>query len=364
MVYLLYWALNYWSLFLWLVGLKKRLIFVVPFLFGAILITFRNSGTDTATYEQILNAFVSMSWTDALSLGMEPAFVIISKFLVSSLGLSAEVTLRILGILFVSILGFVLRIADRNELLLFGLFYLPLVMFTYGMNAVRAGLGLVLFVAGVQMLRRGLLFRSIILFFIACLFHYSLLLGVGLFVLVEIVLGRRFKTLVAAVILLAVMSNMLVLSFAAEWFAAKLELYSSSSDLVSPISGLSKVAIIGLLSFALGVTSIPLKHKVISWLLVVASTLASLFLLAIGSYAALRVLDLISLLTPLLFLRTIDLSPFPRTTILPLSFWILVGLAGIVGVIFVYRNMLSDWGGTMTGSETPFLPYRFIWEDR
>lgn len=363
MVYVLYWALNYWSLLLWLIGLKNRLIFVVPFLFAAILIAFRNSGTDTAVYEQILATFASMSWLDVLSLRMEPGFLIVSKFLVSPLGLPPEVALRILGILFVFILGFAIRIADRNELLLFGLFYLPLVMISYGMNAVRAGLGLALFVVGVQMMRRGFLLKSILLFIIACLFHYSLLLGAGLLILLEFMLGVRPKTLVI-VILVGVIPSIGILGFAAEWFAAKLELYSSPSDLVSPISGLSKVAIIGLLSLALWATNIPLKHKTISWLLIAASTLVSLFLLVKGSYAALRILDLISLLTPFLFLRAVDLSPSSRTRVLPLFFWILVGLAGAVGVALMYRNMLSDWGGVITGSETPFLPYRFIWEDR
>jgi hypothetical protein len=35
-------------------------------------------------------------------------------------------------------------------------------------------------------------------------------------------------------------------------------------------------------------------------------------------------------------------------------------LVSFLGILFTYRNFLADYDGQVTGTETPFLPYRTL----
>jgi hypothetical protein len=79
-------------------------------------------------------------------------------------------------------------------------------------------------------------------------------------------------------------------------------------------------------------------------------------MLAFWSYAALRLVDLMLFLAPLVLVREYDMlgrSP-------PRFFRVGLALVSFLGILFTYRNFLADYDGQVTGTETPFLPYRIL----
>jgi hypothetical protein len=139
-----------------------------------------------------------------------------------------------------------------------------------------------------------------------------------------------------------------------DYFEAKLALYSSY-EAPSPFSGLTRTGLVVLLWMFFAGGKIPLKAKIKSFLSLVLTTII-LQILAFWSYAGLRLVDLMLFLAPLVLVREYDMlgrSP-------PRLFWVGVAFVGFLGILFTYRNFLSDYGGQVTGTETPFLPYRII----
>jgi hypothetical protein len=330
-------------------GFRSRLLLFLPLVYVAIVIVLRDSGTDVRTYEQVLRGLLhegSSAWIP----GWEPLFFLLAKLGLWVFGSEVE-ALRFIGGFYVLVLAFFLVRADNRELLIFHLHYLPLFAYSHGMNAVRAGLATAVFLLAWQSLRRGFKWSFFLLSLASFLFHYSSALAFVLSYGNEI----RFKVWRNFLPLLLIFAVVFGLVFVyLDYFEAKLALYSSY-EAPSPFSGLIRTGLVVLLWMFFVSGKIPLKVKIRSFLSLVLPAII-LQILAFWSYAALRLVDLMLFLAPLVLVREYDMlgrSP-------PRLFRVGLVLVSFLGILFTYRNFLADYDGQVTGTETPFLPYRTL----
>ncbi|WP_158539598.1 EpsG family protein [Meiothermus sp. QL-1] len=359
-VYILGLATSYLSIALWqLRVLVNRVVFSLPILFIGLIIVFRYSGTDTyGIYENILKSILEGQESELLS-GLEPGFVTLSKISLWITG-SEIWALRFIGLIFILlVLGFIVR-ADKLEIKFAFLYFIPLLIYQYGMNAVRAGLALALTLLAWQALRRGNWALFGFLGTVSLLFHYSIALVLGLILLGEIL--RASPKLPRLIVILLGFTTITSLLLLTRWdyFESKITLYS---DYESPYaySGLSRTGII-LLIWVLFLIAVVNKTKTTFTPVIRTFTLVvlpSLIFqgLALVSYAGLRLLELMTFVVPLVLIRELDHTKKAGKT-----FWVGLALAGLIGAGFVYRSFLVDYNGQLTGTLTPFLPYRTIFD--
>ncbi|MEM2144149.1 MAG: EpsG family protein [Candidatus Jordarchaeaceae archaeon] len=305
MVYVAGWLLNYLAVVLRLLGFQTKLFDLLPFLLIGAIIVLRNSGTDTHAYEAWIKSLEDR--LDAFLL--EPGFILTAQFFLWLTG-SEVWALRGIGVLFMFLLFVYWLRSDRDELNLFILYLVPVFVYPYGMNAVRAGLGLSLLLLGWQYLRRNKKGHFIILALISVMFHYSMLLPASLLALSELKMKAWRQILMVSLFILA--ATALVFS-QQNYLSAKLELYSSSES-PSSASGLSRIVmlIILLLGFSLGALSF--KTKLRAWAVIFG--LGAFFQgLAFVSYAGLRFLELLVFATPLVLLREFLILTFHKPLI-------------------------------------------------
>ncbi len=352
MVYWVGWILNYWALLWYSLGFRSRLLLFLPLVYVGIVIVLRDSGTDVRVYEHVLRGLLhegSSAWIP----GWEPLFFLLAKLGLWVFGSEVE-ALRFIGGFYVLVLAFFLVRADNRELLIFHLHYLPLFVYSHGMNVVRVGLAAAVFLLAWQSLRRGYKWRFFLLSLASFLFHYS----TAVVFLLSYGNEARFKVWRDFLPLLLVFAVVFGSVFAyLDYFEAKLALYSSS-EAPSPFSGLVRTGLVVLLWMFFVGGKVPLKVKIKSFTFLVLPTII-LQILTFWSYAALRLVDLMLFLAPLVLVREYDMlgrSP-------PRLFWVGLALVGFLGILFTYRNFLSDYDGQVTGTETPFLPYRIITDE-
>jgi len=350
MPYLLGWLLNYLATAFWYLRVGTKAIFVVPFLFVCFMIVFRNSGTDTAAYESIFRAIAAEELTGFLK-DLEPGFILLAKgltFLVPS-----EVwAVRAVGVVFIGLLAWYLFRADTVETKLLMLFFIPVMAYPYGMNGLRAGLGMAVFLLAWQSLRRGKWKKFIGLSILSVLFHYSLAIAFVLVVLGEI---RLSKPRSAFLLSLPVLMMALLLLLRWEYFVSKLVAYLSTAS-PSAWSGTSRVVLIGVTYGGYVLASrMASSTKNFVLILLVTSLFAGITHI---SYAGLRLLDILTFVIPLMVIREYDRRRKMPGTV----FWLGLFLSGFLGMLFAYRNFASDYNGQLSGSPTPFLPYRTVFD--
>lgn len=355
MVYLVGFCLSYCAVIAYALRLvRSRLVFGVPLLYIGFIIVVRNSGTDTYVYEEILRAMLAQD-ADNLLGGLEPAFVLSSKVSLWIANGDEKIALRLIGLFFVILAGHYILRASKVELGLFFLYFVPSFIYNYGMNAVRAGIGMVLFLLAWQALRRGRFGLFGVLSFVGSMFHYSMVIVFFAHMLTEL----RLKNWRFTFLLFLVGVAFLGMVFARySYFQSKFEAYVVS-DSPSRFSGFANILQIGMLSaFFLFSKRVPIKRRVFVLSFIVGLAGFSQ-LVAIFSYAGLRFLNLIAFLAPLVYLREFDrVGESP-----PASFWLGLTVAGVLGALFAYRGFVVDYDGQLTGTLTPFLPYRTIFDE-
>lgn len=353
MVYLLGWLLSYFALLLWYLGARNRILFVVIFFsYLVTIIAIRYSGTDTyPIYEVVLQDLLNNAPNELIQ-GFEPGFILLSEaFLWLT---NSEVwTVRSIGVIFVTLLLIYLFRADRTELLFLFLYFVPVLVYQYGMNAIRAGLGLALMLLAWQALRRNRLWQFAFLSLMGLLFHYSMALVLAFLMLFEFRPKNRRIVFLACISLIAVV---FLLALRLDYFESKLLLYSNYEP-PTELSGLSRLALVGLLwlSFAISDSSLRSKVKTFTMLVLPATGFQ---LLATISYAGLRFLELFTFFVPLVLIREYDRNCRNPSKV----FWLGMAVSGLLGAAFLYRNFLSDFDGQLTGTPTPFLPFRTIFD--
>jgi len=312
----------------------------------------RDSGTDTqGIYEAMASAILNNQHSLWIS-GSELAFrELLSGFLVVTR--SPVWAVRFIGMVFIMLLVFFITKSDRREFFWFITFFVPVFIYQYGMNAIRAGIAMGVFLIGFQSLRRAKVRSFLLLSLLTFFFHYSFIFVFLLIFFFELAKVRVKNILYFGVVGLIIFAIVLIQK---EYFAAKLDLYL---DYNSPAiySGLSRIIISTFLLIGVFIGRLPQREK-IKLLTISVVIMISLQLLTVWSYAGLRFLELWVFVLPLIIIRAYDRTKTRFDKHIQLS----LILAGFLGAIFVYRNMLTDWGGQMTGSQTPFLPYKTILE--
>jgi hypothetical protein len=352
-VYLLGWFLSYFALLLWYLGARNRIIFVAIFFsYLATIIVIRYSGTDTYPIYELLLRDLLNNVPNELMQGLEPGFALLSKaFLWLT---NSEVwTVRGIGVVFVTLLLIYLFRADRTELLLLFLYFIPVLVYQYGMNAIRAGLGLALVLLAWQALRRNRWVLFALLSLMSLLFHYSVALVLTFLMLFEISL-KNWRVVALVCIFLIVVAS--IFASRLDYFESKLLLYSNY-DSPTEISGLSRLALVGLLWLSFAISDSPLRSKVKTFTMLVLPAVG-FQLLATIFYAGLRFLELFTFFVPLVLIREYDRHCRNPSKV----FWLGMAVSGLLGAAFLYRNFLTDFDGQLTGTPTPFLPFRTIFD--
>lgn len=348
MVYIAGWLLSYWGAMLWYMGLRSKLVFLPALLYVTIVIVIRYSGTDTfGIYEQLLGQLLRGEQSLFLS-GWEPAFVAVSEIFLH-ITQSEVWSVRAIGLLFMATLTLFYMRADKTEQKVFFLYLFPAFVYQLGMNAIRFGLAFAFILLGWQALRRGKFWAYVVLSLTATLFHYSAAVIALLLFLLEINLKRPAVVAGATVFLVGLL---LLAVSRQEYLEAKLFLYA---DYASPSvwSGLSRSFAVTTILFGF-IMPFDVRRMKVATLLLMLTLLGQG--LALFSYAGLRILDILAASTPLVLLRWLDRNGLAPSK----AFWLGLTLAGIASCFFLYRNFLSDYDGQLTGTLTPFLPYRTV----
>jgi hypothetical protein len=346
--YIVGWIINYGILSLWMLGFRSKALIYLLLILLSLVSFFRGSGTDTAAYEDISeNLLVGESLGIA---GIEPGFVLLLK-IVTAITNSDVLSIRLIALAFLCAMLIFIKRANRNEIFFALAFFIPTFFYPYSMNVIRLGLAAVFFLLGFQDLRKGRKIGFWLYSALAFSFHYSIIVVVFILMMFEVKFARpQFFLLVLLLFSVPVMLNY-------EYFLGKLNLYSVS-EAPSLLSGLSKSAVSFALIILTLVTKIPLQSK-IKLIFVYGSLILFFQALTLVSYAGIRLLDLATFTYPLVLLRMYNQSKTPPDRM----FLVALCIAGLIGALGNYRNFLLDVDGQLTGTPTPFMPYKTIFDE-
>lgn len=342
-VYLLGYLLLFLGSILWFRTYPKvKIIYAIGLLYIFILIVFRgNVGTDTGTYESIIDMIDRNTWTKQVT---EFGFSF-SIALLKSSNLSSPIILRILTACYVFLLTLIIYVSKENIRQVIMVYFIPATIYVLSMNALRLGLAINLLILALLLYQR---YRVISY---ACLIA-SLSFHVTVFILIPllILLGNLNYKLILGILLSIIISGGIMLIFQ-EHIENKLSLYSNYAS-PSIYSGLSNILIfIVLLCFCV-TYPISQKYKLVFSIIMIALVVCS-FIIAKFSYAGLRLLQLFIIFMPLLFIYLANVKY--RVEKMPKhSFWILF-FSSFMTAIFTLRNFLDSEGAAFA-----FIPYTFI----
>lgn len=342
MIYLLGWSTLY---FTWLLqgfsGYRGRFFLLLSlFILGSIAFFRGDVGTDTRNYELMFIQFSEGYQWDGRELG----FVVLARLL-SAITPSIEIAVRAVSlVLFVWLAWFVHR-SDRNERTMLLLYFLPVFVYQYGMNALRAGLAFALILLMTQALRRASGKKAMILGATSVFFHYSALVPLAYLYLTHRA-WMKLSTLAWASMFMVAAGAVFVL--AQGYFLDKMSAYT---NMYSPslLSGVSIVVPLCLILIGMLFGRLPVSEKSKLFVLGVSSLSAS-WLLARLSYAGLRILDLLAYAVPLSILMAYSRHRLPIERVLSGALL----LAGLLSAIAAYYRFTSEY----TIGSSPWLPYQ------
>lgn len=350
--YIIGWLLMYVSLALWTMSKYKGSALIVTTLSYLVFLCFLRgqTGTDTVTYEHLLRELLLSRNVNGLEQYHEQAFWM--PLVLAAGHLESEmIAVRVIGILFYSMIGIFLYSSTKNEKFLLLAYILPVFAFQYSMNGLRLGLASALLLLIVQQLPKGSRLWQKLLLFIPALLQVTTVLST----LLILVAGSRWsaKTVIATIAAVIVAGFALSVGPNA-YLEQKFNMYQ---DYHSPgaWSGLSKVAIVAILlaGISMGVLPSVAKARIIS-----VALLLTIFALGIAfySYAGLRLLDLLTFALPTAVLVNyksygLDFCKNYRYALI---------IAGLLGSAGVARNMLLEG----PDANSPFIPYKTFLTER
>lgn len=348
MVYLLGWALNYCcfaALSLW--GPRWRVLALITVVFLGGIATLRGAvGTDTVPIYEFMAAHLNTYQT-------EPGFWLLLYGLMQ-VSDSPVIAVRGIAVVFTMLLLLFVLKADKDELFYLMAFFIPAFFYSHSMNGLRIGIALVVLLLALQDWRRSKSRRAWFLALLSVTFHYSALVVLLYLWLVE----TNFKNKRNLLLAFTLMPALLALSaFNHVYFLAKFELYAESGySSPTGISGLSDVAVVLVILLLVPFFKLPRLIR----LRIVWSTLLFLVIfwaITRFSYAGLRLLELLSYALPFALML---IYAKHRIALDRRAQWALT-LAGVVGMLGMYRNMLLEHA--LFNSISPFLPYKTLFEE-
>jgi hypothetical protein len=348
---------GYVLFYLWERVPRRRGFLLLLFSPLVLVVVLRYSGTDTyGVYEVAL----WHTFRTGLPTGFEAGFDALARSLLGLTG-SPVWAVRGVGVLFGFLLALFLARSDPLERRFFFLLYVPAFFFPYGMNALRAGLALALLLLAWQEMRRGRAVPALGLAALAPLFHISALVAVGLLAVGE--LWRWGRKGLLALGLLALL-GLSLLALEGDRLVEKVHLYlgpggeeGGPSVLTPEAPGASRTLMVGLVLGGLLLTPIPLPKRLLAVALLGGATVLFQGAAYMAGFAGVRLLELAAFATPLVALRLAEGLSERELRGLTLA----LVLAGGLGGAFNQKNFWEDWGGRQTGTLTPFIPYRTVW---
>jgi hypothetical protein len=348
---------GYVLFYLWERVPRRRGFLLLLFSPLVLVVVLRYSGTDTyGVYEVAL----WHTFRTGLPTGFEAGFDALARSLLGLTG-SPVWAVRGVGVLFGFLLALFLARSDPLERRFFFLLYVPAFFFPYGMNALRAGLALALLLLAWQEMRRGRPVPALGLAALAPLFHTSALVAVGLLAVGEF--WRWGKRGLLALGLLALL-GLSLLALEGDRLVEKVHLYlgpggeeGGPSVLTPEAPGASRTLMVGLVLGGLLLTPIPLLKRLLAVALLGGATVLFQGAAYMAGFAGVRLLELAAFAAPLVALRLAEGLSERELRGLTLA----LVLAGGLGGAFNQKNFWEDWGGKQTGTLTPFIPYRTVW---
>jgi len=347
---------GYVLFYLWERVPRRRGFLLLLFSPLVLVVVLRYSGTDTYSYEVAL----WHTFRTGLPTGFEAGFDALARSLLGLTG-SPVWAVRGVGVLFGFLLALFLSRSDPLERRFFFLLYVPAFFFPYGMNALRAGLALALLLLAWQEMRRGRAVPALGLAALAPLFHTSALVAVGLLAVGEF--WRWGKRGLLALGLLALL-GLSLLALEGDRLVDKAYSYlrpggdaRGSLVLTPEAPGASRTLMVGLVLGGLLLTPIPLPKRLLAVALLGGATVLFQGAAYMAGFAGVRLLELAAFATPLVALRLAEGLSERELRGLTLA----LVLAGGLGGAFNQKNFWEDWGGRQTGTLTPFIPYRTVW---
>jgi len=316
--------------------------------FGFFAIVRGNVGTDTVGVYQSMARTLSSGGFGANNL--EPGFRALLYGLVRWTG-SPQLAVSGIALVFTALLlAFAVRAYKAESWYLFALF-IPALFFQLGFNGERIGIACAVLLLSAQCYRLGQTRLSTVLFWGSLLFQYSSLVVLAYTLLVESKMRTRRFILTAVATLCAIT---VFAYFAHAYVLAKYTLYVLSGyQSPGPLSGLSQIAIVAIILAGLRYFRLePQARRRTLW--VTTALCATFWGISQYSYAGLRLLDLVAFALPYSLLRAMAKGDAMFTSRAKLVFV----LAGFVGAVFYFRNMLLE----PAGAQSPFIPYHFIWQ--
>ena len=305
-----------------------------------------NVGTDTYYYLGLLDDYMYYGESAAK---YEPGFEFLGKTLIY-LGLSPRFALASIGLITTLILCKAYS-ASKRQMLVFTLLVFPLYFFDFTMNGIRYGLSFSLATIAVDSLYKKKYRSATIWGLIAFSMQYSAALVILPFV--GVLVKKRYIFILISLLAVAFVASPDIFSLITDRIAGKTDAYS---DIVAPsiISGLAPLLIVIMMYASFLYFN---RNKPYSKLIHIVLLLEVLsFILTKFTYAGLRFQG-VFMYCMILYIKynldTID----PRYIRKYVYFLILLS---IIGILLFIKNISVIVDGDMS----PFLPYKFFWEEQ
>ena len=305
-----------------------------------------NVGTDTYYYLGLLDDYMHYGESEAR---YEPGFEFLGKALIG-LGLSPRFALASIGLLTTLLLCKAYS-ASKRQMLLLTLLVFPLYFFFFLMNGIRYGLSFSLATISIDKLYRKKYLSATIWGLIAISMQYSAALVILPFV------GTLVKKKFIVVIVLLLVGVFLIspdsFSLITDRIAGKSEAYSGITA-PSIFSGLAPLFIV-LMMYA-SFLSFNNKNPYSKLIHIILLLEVLSFIMAKFTYAGLRFQGVFMYCIILYLKFSIDAISVNHIRKLVYIFIML----SLVGIILFLKNIYV----TVDGDMSPFLPYKFFWEEQ
>ncbi|HDS0916914.1 TPA: EpsG family protein [Pseudomonas putida] len=344
MIYIFGWAMMLLALFASEITMNRsRIPVALVILFVAAVAVLRGAvGTDTSTYEWLLDSSVS----DVFAGGIEPVFTFLGWLFMGVTGSSIG-AVRLFGLLLFVILFYYLLRSNANERFFLLSCFLPSFIYQYSMNTLRLGLASVFLLLAFQYVRHAHYSKRAGFSFVALGFHYSSIFNVAYLMMLRMP-WARWSSVIAGVGFAVSVGLILILK--SDYFLMKLSAYSAVSS-PGKFSGLSKVAIIAVMLMAVSVSRMPRGDKM-KLIMLTTGLAVAFFALASISYAGLRFLDLLCFSLPLAVLVAYNDNECAFDWVIKIG----LSAVGVLSMVASYRNYLQEMGQ----GPSPFLPYHLL----
>lgn len=302
-------------------------------------------GTDTWQYTHIIKSIGNGAFVP-----LEPGFYYLAKIF-TSLTDDATLAVNSFSILFFAFAVIYVLRATRTEMIYFFAYFAPQSFIMYSFNGLRVGIATMVFILALQFWRREKRVKSLGLLLFAVSFHYTIILAITIYFLFIEPLRRR-RYLLQKLLTLTFIGAMVVLLN--DYLLDKKDSYSTFGAL-SPLAGISYLIKLPLLMTFIWKLPVP-RNEIRSKFYLSMGLLGAGLLLSFQSYAGLRILNIIDWLVPLLFIYSVKTGENVGS-----RFHSGLALVGFVGALGVLRNIAGSTQEAV-GSQSPFLPYHFMWE--